>query len=85
MMEFFWIAVAAATAFLSGRDVVIWSVAVGFFGWIALIPLALLPKKMDKVQKRMQWIAEESDNLVIKREGKDFNTVDDLFKQLEKA
>jgi hypothetical protein len=84
-MEFFWIAVAAATAFLSGRDVIAWSFLVGFFGWIALIPLALLPKKMDKVQKRMQWIADKSDNLVIKQEGKDFNTVDDLFKQLEKA
>jgi len=84
-MEFFWIAIAAGTAFLSGRDVLAWSVAVGFFGWIALIPLALLPKKMDKVQKRMQWIADKSDDLVIKQEGKDFNTVDDLFKQLEKA
>jgi len=85
MMEFFWIAVAAATAFMSGRDVVIWSVAVGFFGWIALIPLALLPKKIEKAQKRAQWIADKSDNLVIKQEGKNFNTVDDLFKQLEKA
>lgn len=85
MMELFWIAIAAGTAFLSGRDVLAWAVAVGFFGWIALIPLALLPKKMDKVQKRMQWIADKSDNLVIKQEGKNFNTVDDLFKQLEKA
>jgi len=85
MMEFFWIAVAAATAFMSGRDVVIWSVAAGFFGWIVLIPLALLPKKMDRIHKRAQWIADKSDDLVIKQEGKDFNTVDDLFKQLEKA
>ena len=69
----------------SSDSIYVWSVAVGFFGWIALIPLALLPKKIEKAQKRAQWIADKSDNLVIKQEGKNFNTVDDLFKQLEKA
>ena len=83
MMEFVWIMLAALIAFVSGRNMIVWAVATSFFGPLTLIVVALLPRNMDKIQKRIDFIKEKSEEHVVKQEFQDVDTVDDLFKQLE--
>ena len=83
MMEFVWIMLAALIAFVSGRNMIVWAVATSFFGPLTLIVVALLPRNMDKIQKRIDFIKEKSEEHVVKQEFQYVDTVDDLFKQLE--
>jgi membrane protein implicated in regulation of membrane protease activity len=83
MMEFVWIMLAALVAFVSGRNLIVWSVATSVFGPLTIIVVALLPKNKEKVQKRIDFIKEKSEEHVVKQEFQDVDNVDDLFKQLE--
>jgi hypothetical protein len=74
---------AALVAFVSGRNMFVWAIATYFFGPLTLIVVALLPKNKDKIQKRIDFIKEKSEEHVVKQEFQDVDTVDDLFKQLE--
>lgn len=82
-MEFVWMMLAAFVAFVSGRNIIVWAVATSVFGPLSIIVVALLPKKQDKIQKRLEFFTEKSEEHVVKKEFQDVNTVDDLFKQLE--
>jgi hypothetical protein len=84
-MQFLWVALTAISAFILGRSILIWSFVAYVVGpWALLVALLGI--------KKSTW--ENRKNVVIKfREGleeatvpedyKDFNTVDDLMKQLE--
>jgi hypothetical protein len=88
-MRYFWIFVAGFIALGKGRNVLVWSTLTYFFGWFALINICLLPTK------RVDWKPGPFTTELVKMyydrkekkskpEGfKDFNTVDDLFKQLQ--
>jgi len=82
-MQYLWMVIAGGTAFVSGRGLIRWTLAAYLFGWLALIPLAFLPKKQDKAEQREAMIKEVVEKHFVRNEFKDFNTVDDLFKQLE--
>jgi hypothetical protein len=87
MMQWVWTALAVIGAFSMGRSVIIWSFLTYALGWWMLIPLLLLGTKQDVFQRRIDAINNFSNYLIenTKTEGyKDFNTVDDLMKQLEK-
>ena len=81
MIYFLVIAFTMFCAFAFGRNVIGWGLAAAFLGWWVLIPLFMLkakpvkeitPETMDKLQ-----------GIVIKKQMKNVDTVDDLFKQLD--
>jgi hypothetical protein len=76
--------VAGIIAFNAGRGVFRWTLAAYFFGWMVFIPLLLMPMKKEKHLARMAFISNKSEELIVAKEFKDVDTVDDLFKQLEK-
>lgn len=82
-MQYLWMFLTAFVAFSFGRSVLFWTVGAYFFGWIPLVVVALLPNKKEVVEKRIASINEWTENRVIQKEVGDFETVDDLFKQLE--
>jgi hypothetical protein len=80
-MQYVMVFIAAVVAYGTGRSVIIWSFLTYTFGFWALLPLAFLPINHKRLQDRIDWIKDiiEED----KPEGyKDFDTVDDLMKQL---
>jgi hypothetical protein len=82
-MEYLWIFLAALTAYVSGRNVIAWTIAAYFFGWVPFAIVAFLPKRSHIVEYRMSRINNWSESLVAKKEFGNYNNVDDLFKQLE--
>ena len=82
-MEYVWIFLAALTAYVSGRNVIAWTIGAYFFGWVAFAIVAFLPKKLYVVENRSAKISEWAESRVAKQEMGDYNTVEDLFKQLE--
>ena len=83
MMKFIWMTLAASLAFVNGRGLVRWTLAAYVFGPFALLVLVFLPKKEDKIEQRVGFVRDKSEEHIVKQEFKDVNTVDDLFKQLE--
>jgi len=75
---------AGALAFTNGRGVIRWTLAAYVFGPLALLVLVFLPKKEDKIEERVGFVRDKSEEHIVKKEFQDVNTVDDLFKQLEK-
>lgn len=87
MIEFLWMVATGATAYLSGRRVWVWvfaSALLGGLGWIMPFVVMMLPKNYEKMQQREQLEKDKAEEYLTKKEFKDINTVDDLFKQLEK-
>lgn len=85
-MTYFWIAFAGVVALVTGRSVIIWTLGTYLFGWIMLIPLVLMGPKPLVLAHRMDRLSDfiEKQNAKNKPEGyQDFNTVEDLMKQLE--
>ncbi len=81
MIEFLIIVFTTFCAYAFGRNIIGWALASAILGGWVLIPLFMLsakprkeisPETMDKLQ-----------GVVIKKQMKNVNTVDDLFKQLE--
>jgi len=84
MIKFIWMTLAGSLAFVTGRGMIKWTLAAYIFGPLALLVLVFLPKKEDKIQERMEYFRDKSEEHIVKQEFQDVNTVDDLFKQLEK-
>ena len=85
-MNYFWMIFAGVVAFATGRSVIIWSFVTYALGWWMMIPLVLLGPKPLVMARRMDRLSDfiEKQNAKNKPEGyQDFNTVDDLFKQLQ--
>jgi hypothetical protein len=71
-------------AIRQGRNVYVWTFIAYFTGLFALIPLALLTKKPKKPLKELSPATmDKLEAYFAKRQFKDANNVDDLFKQLE--
>lgn len=83
MMQFIWMTLAGSLSFVTGRGVIRWTVAAYILGPFALLILVFLPKKEDKIEERVGFVRNKSEEHIVKQEFKDVNTVDDLFKQLE--
>ena len=83
MMQLIWMILAGSLAFLTGRGMIKWTIAVYLLGPLPLLVLAFLPSKQDKIQKRIDFFTEKSEEHLVKKEFQDVDTVDDLFKQLE--
>lgn len=85
-MNYVWMVFAGLIALATGRSIIIWSFLTYALGWWMMIPLVLLGPKPTVMADRMNRLADliEKQNAKSKPEGyKDFNTVDDLMKQLE--
>ena len=84
MMQFIWMTLAGSLAFVTGKGMIRWTVAAYILGPLALLILVFLPKKEDKIQERMEYFRNKSEEHVVKQEFKGVNNVEDLFNQLEK-
>ena len=83
-MQYVWMILVTLTAFAKGRSIILWLIAGYLFGWLAAIPLIFLKTKEKKVSENLDKIEKHLDNVLIKQEPGKYNTVDDLFKQLDK-
>jgi hypothetical protein len=83
MMQWLWMTLAGSLAFVTGRGMIKWTIAAYVVGPLALLVLVFLPKKEDKIQERMQFFKDKSEEHIVKQEFQDVDTVEDLFKQLE--
>ena len=83
-MQFVWMMLAGSLAFVTGRSVIVWTVAAYLIGPLALVVLVFLPSKQNKMQERTEFVREKSEQYIVKQEFKGVDTVDDLFNQLEK-
>jgi hypothetical protein len=85
-MSLLWTFLAVGLAFGAGRSMIIWPFLAYTFGGWALLPIIFLPSKTYVLERRLQNIQTFNQKLEarLKPEGyEDFNTVDDLIKQLE--
>lgn len=83
MMQYLWMFLTAFAAFAFGRNIILWTVSAYLFGWIPLVVIALLPNKNEVIERRSSAINEWAEDKAIQKEVGNFETVDDLFKQLE--
>ncbi len=84
-MQYFWMFCAGLIAIGKGRGIIRWSVAGYFFGWLVPVILFFLSVKTEKVKKREEMITNWAEGVVTKKEFENVNTIDDLFKQLDKS
>ena len=81
-----WTVFVVGIAFVFGRSTLIWGYLTYKLGWFMIIPLSMFGPKPKTWERRAEW-AEKFQARIEKfstdRKAKDFNTVDDLFKQLE--
>ena len=84
MMQYFWMLCAGVIAFGKGRGILRWVAAAYVLSWFAPVILMFLPMKVDKFMQREARLVDWAEGLVTKKEVQEVNTVDDLFKQLEK-
>ena len=89
-MQYLWIFATVFFAFSKGRSIIAWTIGAYIFGWVALLAVILLPIKQAALDARLAKInlmtgriLNQQQSAIVKKEIKDFNTVDDLFKQLE--
>lgn len=85
-MNILWMILTGLTAFTLGRSVLIWGFLSYALGWPILLVTLLLGPKIKTWERRAeiaQVFADKLQNTNKSEEYKDFNTVDDLFKQLE--
>jgi hypothetical protein len=90
-MELLWMFLTGFMALALGRSVLIWGFLGYAVGWPAMIIVLLFGAKKARIEERMAWledITKKMNDFADKHEKKDkgfkdFNTVDDLFKQLE--
>jgi hypothetical protein len=86
-MNYLGIVLAALTAFIMGRNVLVWSFLGSFFGWPVAIVVTLLGPNGKKWAKRITAMQEYHGKLETEMQKisgyEDFETVDDLMKQLE--
>ena len=81
-----WTVFVVAIAFMFGRSMLIWGYLTYRFGWFMIIPLSMFGPKPKTWERRMEYAEKFQswvNKVLDKRKVKDFNTVEDLFKQLE--
>jgi hypothetical protein len=81
-----WTVFVVAIAFAFGRSMLIWGYLTYKLGWFMIIPLSMFGPKPKTWERRLGWVQKLQDKLddyLSKKKSQDFNTVDDLFKQLE--
>lgn len=91
-MEYLMPAIVAGCAFILGRSVLIWGTLTFLMGWPAPVLLFLLGAKAKTWTNRLGLLNSINEYLVASthhtnkkpKDYEDFETVDDLFKQLEK-
>ena len=83
-MKYLWMLLTVVSAFALGKRVFLWGLAAYFFSWAALIAVILIPANQKKLEERQRRVEEWSENSEIHAKLSKVNTVDDLFKQLEK-
>lgn len=80
---------AGLCAYFKGRSTIAWVLGAYLVGWPAFVLVSFLRPNMDRLLKRANTLANLYQRLVEIKEDpkpeeyKDFNTVDDLMKQLE--
>ena len=80
--------VSVVGAFIGGRSVLIWGTLTYLMGWpvvIALIAFGMKPKTWERRGERLQSFLDKLEAMSKPKEYQDFNTVDDLMKQLQKS
>ncbi len=88
-MEIVWIMLAGLCAYFKGRSTIAWVLGAYLVGWPAFVLVSFLRPNMDRLVKRANTLANLYQRLMEIKEDpkpeeyKDFNTVDDLFEQLE--
>ena len=89
-MEFLWMTLAAVLAFTLGRSALIWGFLGYAVGWPAAVIVFFLGIKKDRYESRLASLnmlsgrlLNQKQSAIVKKEIKDFDTVDDLFKQLK--
>ena len=76
----------ATSAFILGRSMIIWTVATYLVGWPVALMLWVFGPKKKTWENRIEFLQKFHDKIEEyqkPKEYKEFNTVDDLFKQLE--
>ena len=87
-MKYLWIALTVFCAFGLGKRVVFWALMSYLFSWAALIAVIAIPANKQRLEARKaaieEWSSKQVEENIVQEEIKGINTVDDLFKQLEK-
>ena len=87
-MKYVWIFLTIFSAFALGKRVLFWAIMSYIFSWGALIACIAIPANQAKLKARElkveEWTKSKVEAVVVQKEFKSINTVDDLFNQLEK-
>jgi len=87
-MKFVWIALTMFCAFGLGKRVLFWALMSYLFSWAALIAVVAIPANQKRLEARRlaieEWSNKQVEENIVQEEVKGINTVDDLFKKLEK-
>ena len=87
-MKYVWIFLTIFSAFALGKRVLFWAIMSYIFSWGALIACIAIPANQQKLKARElkveEWTKSKVEAVVVQKEFKSINTVDDLFNQLEK-
>lgn len=78
---------SVVAAFLAGRSILIWGTLTYLMGWPVLLLLLVLgakKKTWERRGERLQSFVDKVEAMSRPEEYKDFDTVDDLIKQLDK-
>jgi hypothetical protein len=82
-----WVIASVVAALLGGRSVLIWGTLTYLMGWpVFLLQLTFGMKKKtwERRGERLQSFVDKVETMSRPKEYKDFDNVNDLFKQLEK-
>jgi hypothetical protein len=86
-MEFLWMAIAGFIALAYARSTIIWGFLGYAVGWPAALIVLFLGVKVKRWEQRLKTLEDATNKLEQfnrPKEYEDFDTVDDLMKQLEK-
>jgi hypothetical protein len=85
-MQTLWIVLTVVLAIVYARSVLIWGFLAYFFGWPVMLFLFAFGPKVQKWKNRLAAIQEFKKAYygVDEVQYKDFNNVEDLYKQIEK-
>ena len=87
-MKYVWIFLTIFSAFALGKRVLFWALMSYLFSWAAFIACIAIPankKRLEERQRKVEeWSNEMVEQAVVQKEFNKVETVDDLFKQLDK-
>ena len=85
--EIAWVISSVVGAFMAGRSMIIWGTLTYLVGWPMFLVLAAFgpkPKTWQRRGERLQSFLDKLEEISRPKEYKDFDNVNDLFKQLDK-